>query len=86
MKVRLKKINIVLLISLVGLLILSLSTMFWGKDQLSTDLLFGASVIFPFFIATKGIEFMIENQRLKVFVSMLLLSLVCILSLILIFI
>ena len=63
-----------------------LTLMATGSEKLSTDFLLGAAVISPIFLATKGMEFMIENQLRKAFLSIVLLSVVCMLSIIFIFV
>ena len=81
-----KRINIVLIIVL-GLTIVSgLILMATGNEKLSTDFLLVAAVTSPVFLATKGIEFIIENQLRKAFLSILLLSVVCMLSIIFVFV
>lgn len=57
-----------------------------GNEKLSTDFLLVAAVTSPIFLATKGIEFIIENQLRKAFLSILLLSVVCMLSIIFVFV
>jgi len=86
MKLLLKRINIGLLVAMTILISFGIIFLAAGKDRISSDILFGASLVFPFIIAFKGIEFMIENQLFKAFMSILLLSLVCVISLILVFV
>ncbi len=81
-----KRINIGLIIGISILLVSGLFFMAKGKEQLSEDILFFASIAFPFFLGAKGIEYMIENQLLKAFLFILLLSLVCISLIIFVFI
>jgi hypothetical protein len=80
------RINLVLLIVLAITIALGLTLMATGNEKLSTDFLLAAAVISPIFLATKGMEFMIENQPRKAFLSILLLSVVCMLSIIFIFV
>jgi uncharacterized membrane protein YfcA len=80
------RINLVLLIVLSIAIASGLTLMATGNDKLSTDFLLAAAVISPIFLATKGIEFMIENQLRKAFLSILLLSVVCMLSIIFVFV
>jgi len=86
MKSIIKRINHGLLIVLAVSIALGLTFMATGNEKLSTDFLLTAAVTSPIFLATKGMEFMIENQLRKAFLSILLLSLVCMLSLIFIFV
>jgi len=81
-----KRINIGLLIVLAVSIASGLTLMAIGNEKLSTDFLLAAAVTSPKFLATKGIEFMIENQLRKAFLSILLLSLVCMLSIIFVFV
>ena len=81
-----KRINLGLLIALPILVTTGLILMATGNDKLSTGVLLAAAVVSPIFLATKGIEFMIENQLQKAFLSILLLSLVCLMSIIFVFI
>lgn len=86
MKSTIKRINLGLLIALAILVASGLTLMATGKEKLSTDILFAAAIISPIFLATKGIEFIIENQLRKAFLSILLLSVVCMLSIIFVFV
>ena len=86
MKSIITRINIGLLILLSVLLISGLILMVVGKEKISTDFLLGTAVISPIILATKGIEFMIDNQLRKAFLSILLLSVVCMISIIFVFI
>lgn len=79
------RINLVLLIVLAITIASGLTLMAAGNEKLSTDFLLAAAVISPIFLATKGIEFMIENQLRKAFLSILLLSVVCMISIIFVF-
>jgi len=81
-----KRINIVLIIVLVLTIVSGLILMATGNEKLSTDFLLVAAVTSPVFLATKGIEFIIENQLRKAFLSILLLSVVCMLSIIFVFV
>jgi uncharacterized membrane protein YfcA len=81
-----KRINLLLLIVLGVTIAAGLILMATGNDKLSTGVLLAAAVISPIFLATKGIEFMVENQLRKAFLSILLLSVVCLLSIIFVFI
>jgi hypothetical protein len=65
---------------------LGLALMAIGNEKLSTNFLLATAVASPIFLATKGMEFMIENQLRKAFLSILLLSLVCMLSIIFVFV
>jgi hypothetical protein len=81
-----KRINIVLMIVLGVTIVSGLILMATGNEKLSTDFLLVAAVTSPIFLATKGIEFIIENQLRKAFLSILLLSVVCMLSIIFVFV
>ena len=81
-----KRINIALMIVLGVTIVSGLILMATGNEKLSTDFLLVAAVTSPIFLATKGIEFIIENQLWKAFLSILLLSVVCMLSIIFVFV
>ncbi len=81
-----KQINQMLLIVLGVSVALGLILMAIGNEKLSTNILIVAAIVSPIYLATKGIEFMIENQLRKAFLSILLLSLVCMLSIIFVFV
>lgn len=81
-----KTINTGLLVLLVFLILLGLIISFSGNEMLSNRLFFAASVFFPFMLAAKGVEYMINNQMFKALLSILLLSLVCVLSIIFVFV
>ncbi|MDD2304098.1 MAG: hypothetical protein PHP53_05350 [Prolixibacteraceae bacterium] len=81
-----KRINIALMIVLGVTIVSGLILMATGNEKLSTDFLLVAAVTSPIFLATKGIEFIIENQLRKAFLSILLLSVVCMLSIIFVFV
>jgi hypothetical protein len=85
MKTIIRRINISLLVAIAVLTISGLLLMATGKEKLSTSLFFVASITLPLLLATQGIEFMIENQIQKAFLFILLLSLICILSIIFVF-
>lgn len=86
MKYLIKRINFGLLITLSFFVASGLTMMATGNEKLSTGMLIAAAVTSPVFLATKGIEFMIENQLRKAFLSILLLSVVCMLSIIFVFV
>lgn len=86
MKAIIMWINIVLLVVLAILVVLGLIALARGNDSLSTDALFAAAVISPVFLAAKGVEFLFENQLRKAFMSILLLSVVCLLSILFVFV
>jgi len=81
-----KRINIALMVVLGVTIVSGLILMATGNEKLSTDFLLVAAVTSPIFLATKGIEFIIENQLRKAFLSILLLSVVCMLSIIFVFV
>jgi len=81
-----KRINLGLLIALPILVTSGLIFMATGNEKLSTNFLLAAALTLPIFLATKGIEFIIENQLRKAFLSILLLSMVCLLSIIFVFV
>jgi hypothetical protein len=81
-----KRMNLGLLVTLAILVTSGLILMATGNDKPSTGVLLAAAVISPIFLATKGIEFIIENQLRKAFLSILLLSVVCLMSIIFVFI
>jgi len=81
-----KRINLLLLIVLGVTVASGLVLMATGNDRLSMDFLLAAAITSPIFLATNGIEFMIENQLRKAFLSILLLSVVCMLSILFVFV
>ena len=81
-----KYISMGLLVFQVFLILSGLLIGFWGNDILSTRAFFMASVLFPFTLASKGMEYIISNQLLKALLSIVLLSLVCVLSIIFVFV
>lgn len=85
MKLIVKRLNTVLFSIIAVLIVLSLTLMAAGKDLLSTDLLFLAAIIAPIFLAIQGIKFIFENQIRKAFMSIFLLSLICLLSILFVF-
>jgi len=74
------------MITLAILVASGLSLMATGNEKIAVDILSATAVISPIFLATKGIEFMIENELRKAFLSILLLSVVCMISIIFVFI
>jgi len=86
MKSIIKRINLGLLIVLAVSIASGLILMAIGNERLSADFLLAAAVTSPIFLATKGIEFIMENQLRKAFLSILLLSVVCMLSIIFVFV
>ena len=86
MKVKLERINIFFLIILVLLIVSGLYFMAFGNEKISTKLLYLAAIIAPVSLALKGIEFILENRPRKAFMSILLLSVVCILALLFVFV
>ena len=81
-----KRINLGILIVLAVSVALGLILIATGKEKLSTDIFLATAITFPIFLATKAIEFMIKNQLRKAFLSILLLSVVCMLSIIFVFV
>jgi len=75
-----------MLITLAILVASGLALMAAGNEKIATEILLTTAVISPIFLATKGIEFMIENELRKAFLSILLLSVVCMISIIFVFI
>jgi uncharacterized membrane protein YozB (DUF420 family) len=86
MKLIIVWINNVLFIVLAILVVLGLILIARGNDNLATDVLLAAAIIVPIFLAAKGIEFAFENQLRKAFMSILLLSVVCLLSILFVFV
>lgn len=75
-----------MLITLAILVASGLALMAAGNEKIATEILLTTAVISPIFLATKGIEFMVENELRKAFLSILLLSVVCMISIIFVFI
>ena len=86
MKSTIERINMFLVVILSVFVVSGLLLMAAGKDKFATNVLLVAAVITPIFLATKGIEFIIEHQLRKAFVSILLLSVVCLLSILFVFV
>jgi peptidoglycan/LPS O-acetylase OafA/YrhL len=78
--------NFGLMLTLAVLVFAGLFILAAGNDSLSTRVIFVASIVFPLFLAGKGVEFVVENQVRKALLSILLLSLVCMLSIIFVFV
>lgn len=76
----------VLVIALIILIALGLMLLAIGIDWLSKDFFLAAAVAFPIFLAAKGIEFIIENQLRKALMSIVLLSVFCLLSILFVFV
>jgi hypothetical protein len=68
------------------LILLGLLISLLGNEFLSSRVFFIASVCFPFTLASKGMEYIISNQLFKALLSIILLSLVCVLSIIFVFV
>lgn len=85
MKLKLERTNIFFLIILVLLIVSGLYFMAFGNEKISTKLLYLAAIMAPVSLALKGIEFILENRPRKVFMPILLLSVVCILALLFVF-
>ena len=86
MKIMLPIINMMLIVLVCCLILFGLIFLFLSNDALSTALFFSASIILPFLVALKIIEFLMDKQIQKVVVSVILLSVVCILSILVAFI
>lgn len=86
MKSIVKRINLGLLITLTILVVSGLTLMAVGNEKIAAEILLATAVISPIYLATKGIEFIIENELRKAFLSILLLSVVCMISIIFVFI
>jgi hypothetical protein len=86
MKLLIKRINLGLVIILAILVVSGLTIMAMGNGKTGIGILLITAVISPILLATKGIEFMIKNELRKAFLSILLLSVVCVISIIFVFI
>lgn len=75
-----------LMVFQVFIILLGLLVNLLGHENLATRIFFIASVFFPFTLASKGMEYIINNQLFKALLSILLLSLVCVLSIIFVFV
>lgn len=80
MRTTIAQINIVLAISLTILVVFGLSLLAFGISWLSKDFLFVAAIAFPLVLASKGIQFIVEKQLRKAFMSIILLSVFCLLA------
>lgn len=86
MKLKLEWLNIFLLVILILLVVSGLYFMAFANEQISTKLLYLAALIAPVSLALKGIELILENRPRKTFMSILLLSVFCILVLLFVFV
>ena len=86
MNIVLRQVNLALLISASAFLIFGLLFLALGYEQMSSDTFLLTSIAFPIFLALKGIEFMLDNQTTKAYLSIIILSLICILTIIFVFI
>lgn len=86
MKSTISQINTVLLIAMTILLFLGLVLLASGVDWLSKDFILVSAFTFPLVLASKGIQFIIEKQLRKAFMSIILLSFFCLLALIFAFV
>jgi len=85
MKLIIERINAILFVAFAILTVLGFVLMAVGNDQLSTDVLLIVAVIAPIFLAIQGVKFIFENQVRKAFMSILLLSVICLLSILFVF-
>ncbi len=85
MKRIIKRINVGVVFVFAVSVISGLIFMAFGNEDFSTKILIGAAVILPILLATKGIEFMVENQFWKASLSILMLLAVCMLSILFVF-
>ncbi len=86
MRTFIKRLNFSLMLVVMVLVFAGLLIMVSGNDHLSVDVIFVASIAFPLFVAGKCVEYIFENQIRKAFLSIFLLSLVCMLSIIFVFV
>jgi hypothetical protein len=86
MKTMIRHTNLGLLVAIAILIVSGLILYASGNERLSTKVFFVASAMFPFALAAKGIEYIINNQLIKAFLSIIFLSLICMLSIIFVFI
>jgi len=86
MRSTIKYINIGLVILISSLVILGITLNILGSLQFSTRLFYAAAISFPILLATKGMEYMLQNLLMKAILSIILLSLVCMMSIAFVFI
>lgn len=86
MKTTITHLNTVLIISMFTLVALGIILLGFGIDWLSKDFLLVAVFMFPLVIASKGIQFIVEKQLRKAFMSIVMLSVFCLLALLFVFV
>lgn len=86
MKATINQLNTVLIIAMSTLVVLGIILLAFGIDWLSKDFLLVAVFTFPLVLASKGIQFIIEKQLRKALMSIVMLSVFCLLSLLLVFV
>lgn len=86
MKATITQLNTVLFIALSTLVVLGLMLLACGIDWLSKDFLLVAAFTFPIVLASKGIQFIIEKQLRKALMSIVMLSVICLLALLFVFV
>lgn len=86
MKTSIAKTNNILAVLLGIFIVLGLLFLLFGKDSLSKGSFLSAVFSFPLVLATKGIQFIAEKQLYKASISIVILSVFCILSLLFVFV
>jgi len=86
MKTTISQVNTVLIIAMTILLIIGLTLLACGVDWLSKDFLLVSAFTFPLVLASKGIQFIVEKQLRKAFMSIIILSFFCLLALLFAFV
>lgn len=86
MQTVIKYLNNGLSVLIITLVITGLTLNFTGNLSYSTKVFFVVAVIIPMLLASKGVEFMLSNHFFKAFLSIVLLSLVCMMSIVFVFV
>ncbi len=86
MKTTIKHINNGLIVATSALVIAGLILIIAGNQQSSFNMFFGAAIFLPLLLASKGIEYMLQNLLHKALLSIIMLSLVCLLSIVFVFV
>ena len=85
-KTKIAQINTVLIIAMTILMMLGLMLLALGISWLSRDFMLVAVFAIPLILASKGIQFIIEKQLRKALMSIVILSVFCILTLFFVFV
>jgi len=85
-KTKIAQINTVLIIAMTILMMLGLMLLALGISWLSRDFILVGVFAIPLILASKGIQFVVEKQLRKALMSIVILSVFCILTLLFVFV